>query len=72
MSPGELRNLYETGQLVNAEYDVFSIQNNLIPVTVDLRGLAQEAPLAIVQRNILTKLTLTAQHIMTHVNFGMK
>jgi dCTP deaminase len=38
VSPGELRNLYETGQLVNTEYDVFSIQNNLIPVTVDLRG----------------------------------
>src|SRR5271169_178440 len=38
VSSGELRNLYETGQLVNTEYDVLSIQNNLIPVTVDLRG----------------------------------
>jgi dCTP deaminase len=38
VSPGELRHLYETGQLVNTEYDLLSIQNNLIPVTVDLRG----------------------------------
>jgi dCTP deaminase len=38
VSPGELRHLYETGQLVNAEYDLLPIQNNLIPVTVDLRG----------------------------------
>ena len=38
VSSGELRNLYETGQLVNTEDDVLSIQNNLIPVTVDLRG----------------------------------
>jgi dCTP deaminase len=38
VSPGELRHLYETGQLVNTEYDLLPIQNNLIPVTVDLRG----------------------------------
>ena len=38
VAPGELRHLYETGQLVNTEYDLLSIQNNLIPVTVDLRA----------------------------------
>ncbi len=38
VSAGELRHLYETGRLVNTEYDLLPIQNNLIPVTVDLRG----------------------------------
>jgi dCTP deaminase len=38
VSSGELRNLYETKQLVNTEHDILSIQNNLIPVTVDLRS----------------------------------
>jgi dCTP deaminase len=38
VSIGELRNLYETGQLVNTNDDRLPIHDNLVPVTVDLRG----------------------------------
>ena len=38
VSVGDLRKLYETGQLVKTGSDLLPVQNNLIPVTVDLRG----------------------------------